>query len=78
MRSPVTIEQLAPAPAESAPGAVASDSAGLAFGLRGGGFVMYGLVVQSPPALPPAVEDLGDGKRLLIQCGHNLRVVRVA
>lgn len=78
MTSPVTIEQLAPAPSESAPGAVDSDSAGLAFGRRGGGFVMYGLAVLSPPALPPVVEDLGDGKRLLIQGGHNLRVVRVA
>jgi hypothetical protein len=39
---------------------------------------MYGLAVLSPPALPPVVEDLGDGKRLLIQGGHNLRVVRVA
>jgi hypothetical protein len=39
---------------------------------------MYGLVMQTPPALPPVVEDLGDGKRLLIQCGHYLRVVRVA
>lgn len=78
MTSPATIEDLAHAPAESAPGPVVSDSAGLAFGRRGGGFVMYGLAVLSPPALPPAVEDPGDGKRLLIQWGHNLRVVRAA